>query len=82
MIKETVISAIIFMIRYDNGGVLVYVLANAEFKQKSRRSRKNVTRHLFFQFDDCLIHITLCNLTFNIPFSNVRIRLNDIIAYQ
>ena len=51
MIKETVISAIIFMIRHDNGCVLVDVLANAEFKQKSRRSRKNVTRHLFFQFD-------------------------------
>ena len=48
MIKETVISAIIFMIRHDNGDVLVDIVANAEFKQKSR---KNVTRHLFFQFD-------------------------------
>ena len=40
MIKETVISAIIFMIRHDNGGVLVDVVANAEFKQKIEEVEK------------------------------------------
>ena len=34
MIKETVISAIISMIRHDNGDVLVVRVANVEFRQK------------------------------------------------
>ena len=34
MIKETVISAIISMIRHDNGDVFVVRLANVEFRQK------------------------------------------------
>ena len=38
MIKETVISAIIFVIRHDNGDVLAVVFVNVEFRQK--RSRK------------------------------------------
>ena len=45
MIKETVISAIIFMIRHDNGDVLV-VFANVEFRQE--KGRKNVILYLFF----------------------------------
>ena len=44
MIKETVISAIISMIRHDNGDVFVVRLANVEFRQKRV---KNVTLHLF-----------------------------------
>ena len=37
MIKETVISAIISMIRHDNGDVLVVRVANVEFRQKESK---------------------------------------------
>ena len=57
MIKETVISAIISMIRHDNGDVLVVRVANVEFRQK-RVEKMSPVIYLFIS----------CSLTLATPF--------------
>ena len=49
MIKETVISAIISMIRHDNGDVLVVRVANVEFRQK-RVEKMSPVIYLFISY--------------------------------
>ena len=56
MIKETVISAFISMIRHDNGDVLVVRVANVEFRQK-RVEKMSPVIYLF------IIYFMLFNIT-------------------